>query len=142
MTESFAEWQRDLSERSRHQSYLEQRQYADSRVRLYDVRWDQQTTQQENQTHNWVFYKGVWVIREQRHGLVLDTGAAANVSGDRALEKFESSVLVPIGQNIEYQESHQEFTGIAEQTPSAEREAWVPTYPGGCLLYTSDAADE
>ena len=53
------------------------------------------------------------------------------MSGDRALDSYEKSVLVPIGQNIEYQESHQEFTGIAEQTPSAEREAWVPTYPGG-----------
>ena len=88
---------------------------------------------EEGDTRIWVSYKGAWILDESEkvHGLVLDTGAAANVTGDSVLMSYEKDVLAPRGEAVEYIESHQEFTGIAEQTPQARREAWMSTYPGG-----------
>ena len=54
----------------------------------------------------------------------MDTGAGANVSGDRVLLRHEERVLKPLGEGWEKERAHGDFSGI-NGPPLSSDEQWT-----------------
>ena len=62
--------------------------------------------------------------------LYLDTGAAANLTGDKYLLRFEEVILIPFGKKIIKRAGQGSFSGISGQTMRCTEIWWIPIYPG------------
>ncbi len=67
----------------------------------------------------------VWSFQSAVEGLIIDTGAGANVSGDRALLRHEPRVLQPLGEGweIRKEQARGNFSGISGP-PLESDEQW------------------
>ena len=68
----------------------------------------------------------VWSFTSEVEGLILDTGAGANVAGDRVLQRHYERVLRPLGEGweIHKEEAHGNFSGI-NGPPLSSDEQWT-----------------
>jgi hypothetical protein len=83
----------------------------------------------------------IFTVKEEKFfALYLDTGAAANLSGDIYLLRFEKMILMAAGIQIQRRPGNGSFSGISGQ-PLRCKEVWItPIFPGhqaGQLEYES-----